>query len=76
VFLILLQQTFVVGLGFLVYIQNSEVIGIVIWFLCLPMLYFNYKTYQLIMKYGLINFITMNADTSEIDVEKGKRWYD
>ena len=73
---IIFQQAFIIGIGLLVYAQSSETFGIVIWFLCLPMLYINYKTYKYVMKFGFIDFITINADTSEIDVKKGKRWYD
>ena len=76
IILIVFQQVFIIGIGFLVYDKSSETVGIVIWFLCLPMLYINYQTYKYIMKHGVINFITINADTSEIDVSKGKRWYD
>lgn len=76
IFIIVLQQALIIGISFLVYAQSSTTIGIVLAFLCLPMLYVNYETYKHIMKYGLINFITINADTSEIDVPKGKRWYD
>ena len=74
--LVILQQGMIIGVGLIVYSQSSLVWGIAIWTLCIPMLYFNKKTYQLIMKHGLINFFTINADTSEIDVPKGSRWYD
>ena len=73
---IILQQAIIVGMGFVVYAQSSPKWAIATWCLCIPMIYLNIKTYKYIMKYGLINFITMNADTSEIDVPKGKRWYD
>ncbi|NNK81789.1 MAG: hypothetical protein HKO92_01575 [Flavobacteriaceae bacterium] len=76
VILIAFQQALIIGIGFLVYVENSNTIGILIWLLCLPMLYLNYKTYKYVMKYGFINFMTINADTSDIDVPKGKRWYD
>lgn len=76
IFLIVLQQAFIFGLGFLVYAQSSEVVGIVVWLLCLPMIYINYKTYKHIMRHGVIKFMTLNADTSDIDVPKGKRLYD
>ena len=76
IILIAFQQAFIIGIGFLVYAESSETVGIVIWFLCLPMLYINYQTYKYIMKHGVINFMTINADTSEIDVPKVKRWYD
>ena len=74
IILIVFQQVFIIGIGLLVYAKSSETLGMVIWFLCLPMLYINYQTYKYIMKHGFINFITINADTSEIDVPKGKRW--
>ena len=76
IILIVFQQVFIIGIGLLVYTKSSEIVGIVIWFLCLPMLYINHQTYKYIMKHGFINFITINADTSEIDVPKGKRWND
>ena len=76
IFLIVIQQGMITGIGLLVYAQSSNIIGILIWLLCIPMLYINYKTYKYIMKYGFINFMTINADTSDIDVPKGKRWYD
>lgn len=76
IFLIVIQQGMIIGIGLLVYAQSSKTIGILIWLLCIPMLYINYKTYKYIMKYGFINFMTINADTSDIDVPKGKRWYD
>lgn len=74
--LILFQQGLIFVIGFLVFTQGSTIGAIVVWLLAIPMLYLNYKTYRLIMKYGIINFITVNADTSEIDVPKGDRWYD
>lgn len=76
IFLIVIQQGMIIGIGLLVYAQSSNIIGILIWLLCIPMLYINYKTYKYIIKYGFINFMTINADTSDIDVPKGKRWYD
>ncbi len=74
--LVIFEQGLVIGIGILVYAQSSLAMAVVIWCLCIPMLYINYQTYKLIMKHGIINFMTMNADTSEIDVPKGKRWYD
>ena len=76
IFLIVIQQGMIIGIGLLVYAQSSKTIGILIWLLCIPMFYINYKTYKYLMKYGFINFMTINADTSDIDVPKGKRWYD
>lgn len=76
IILIIFQQVFIIGIGFLVYSQSSLVVAIIIWCLCIPMLYLNYETYKHIMRYGLINTMAMNADTSELDVPKGKRWYD
>lgn len=76
IFLIVIQQAMIIGIGLLVYAQSSNIIGILILLLCIPMLYINYKTYKYIIKYGFINFMTINADTSDIDVPKGKRWYD
>ena len=76
IILIVIQQGMIIGIGLIVYAQSSNIIGILIWLLCIPMLYINYKTYKYIMKYGFINFMTINADTSDIDVPKGKRWYD
>ena len=73
---VIFQQALIIGIGFLVYAQSSQSVAIVIWCLCIPMLYLNYKTYKHIMKFGLINTMTMNADTSELDVPKGERWYD
>ncbi len=74
--MVIFQQGLIIGIGFLIYAQSSLVVAIIVWCLCIPMLYVNYKTYKYVMKYGVINFVTMNADTSEIDVPKGKRWYD
>ena len=73
---VLSQQGLIIGIGALVYFQSSEILGMLIWILCIPMLYVNYLTARNVMKYGLIDFLTMNVDTSEIDVPKGKRWYD
>ncbi|MEM7163155.1 MAG: hypothetical protein AAF487_12030 [Bacteroidota bacterium] len=74
--LVILQQGLLIVLGILSYAQNINVLAIVFWSLCLPMVYVNYQTYKLILKHGIINFTTMNSDTSEIDVPKGNRWYD
>lgn len=75
ILLIIFQQGLIFVIGFFIYSQGSTTGGIVAWLLAIPMVYLNYKTYQLIMKHGLINFMTMNADTSEIDVPKEERWY-
>ena len=72
---VVFQQAFVIFLGVLVYDATSLAWGILIWLLCVPMLWLNYYTIQYIFKYGIINFMTMNADTSEIDVDKQNRWY-
>jgi hypothetical protein len=72
---IVLQQGLIIGIGLLVSAQTSVFWGRAIWILCIPMVYMNIKTYKNIMKYGLINFMTVNADTSEIDVPKDKRLY-
>ena len=76
VIMIIFQQLMIIGIGFIIYSQSSLIIAIVVWCLCIPMLYVNYKTYLHVMKYGVVNTMTMNADTSEIDVPKGNRWYD
>ena len=76
VIIIILQQAFIVGLGLLIYFENSKAVGILVLLLCLPMIYINYKTYKHIMRHGVIKFLTLNADTSDIDVPKGKRLYD
>jgi hypothetical protein len=76
IFFIIIQHAFVFGLGLIVYAQTSEVLGIAVWLLSIPMIYINYKTYKHIMRHGVIKFMTMNADTSDIDVAKGKRLYD
>ncbi len=73
---VVLQQAMVVSIGFILYATEHLVWGIVIWTLCIPMVYVNFYTCRYIMKYGFINFITMNADTSQIDVPRGMRWYD
>lgn len=74
--MIVFQQGLIVAIGFFIYAQSSLTIAVLVWCLCIPMLYVNYKTYKHVMKYGFINTMTMNADTSDIDVPKGKRWYD
>lgn len=76
IILIILQQGLIFGIGFLIYAQSSLTVAIVVWCLCIPMLFVNYKTYKYVMKHGLIDFFTINADTSEIDVANGKRFYD
>ena len=76
IFFILFQQGFIVVLGYYFYIKEYHGAAVVVWLLCLPMIYINYHTYKFIMKFGLVNYHTINADTSDLDVEKGKRWYD
>jgi len=75
IILVLLQQGLVIFTG-IVALESSLTIGIVIFLICIPMLWVNKMTWKYIHKYGVINFNTINADTSEIDVPKGKRWYD
>lgn len=73
--LIVLQQAILLALG-LIAAEFSFLVAVIIFALCLPMIYINKLTWQYVRKYGVINFYTMNADTSEIDVPKGNRWYD
>lgn len=62
------QQGLLIGLGIIIYGQHGLIWGILIWILTIPMLYFNYWTWKYVFRYGVIKFITANADTSEIDV--------
>ena len=73
--LVLLQQAIVIFIGLLVYDASNLFWGVLVWLLCFPMIYLNYHTYKYIFKFGFINFITINADTSEIDVKVEDRWY-
>ncbi|MFY0643959.1 MAG: hypothetical protein JXR19_05795 [Bacteroidia bacterium] len=70
------QQAFLILMGVVVYYQGPLFLAIIFWSLCLPMLKVNRLTIRYMMRFGFINFITMNADTSQIDVKKGERWYD
>jgi hypothetical protein len=75
IILVLAQQLFVLILALMVMNEN-ETAGMITRVLHIPMLWMNYWTWKYVCKYGSINFATMNADTSEIDVKKGERWYD
>ncbi len=69
------QQAILILSGILLLRDGHLNFAIVLWILCLPMLYLNYQTVKMVFKYGVINFITANADTSEIDVKVEDRWY-
>jgi|GEM_PF-2484342 len=75
VIFIVCQHALLLGLGLVCY-GLSPVLAVIIWLLAFPMIYINKRTYQYVMKYGVFGFISINADTSEIDIEKGKRLYD
>lgn len=75
ILLIAFQQGLIILFG-VMFIRHSIIVGSVIFLLCLPMLWLNKMTWKYIRKYGTINFIAINSDTSEIDIEKGRRWYD
>lgn len=75
VIVIVAQQSFVIGLGFLLYNQEHTIWAILAWLLAIPMIWVNYWTVKYLFKYGFILFITANADTSEIDIPKEKRPY-
>lgn len=70
---VLFQQALIILVGLLVFDKHNETFAYVIWSLCLPLLYLNYLTVKLVFKYGIIDFITINSDTSEIDVPHSKR---
>jgi len=74
-FYIVLQQGFVVGLGYILYAQVELYWAVIVWLLCIPMFWVNKWTWLYVTKYGVINFMTANSDTSEIDVPPGDRWY-
>lgn len=74
--IVIMQQLLLIAFGLLAYDQERFLWAVVIWSLCIPMVYLNKWTIKLVMKYGIINFFTMNADTSELDVPQGARWYD
>jgi len=72
-FFIILQQYVLIGIGLLVYDSGHLFYAILVWLLCIPMIYLNMATWKYIHQYGLIAFITVNADTSEIDVKPEDR---
>ena len=74
IFLVICQQALLIGLGILVYANGIAWLAIGIWLLCLPMLYINKQTYAYVLKNGFFNFMALNADTSELDVPKEKRF--
>jgi len=48
--IVIFQQGFLIGLGALLYEQGLPILAILIWCLCVPMLYRNYSTYHPVMK--------------------------
>lgn len=75
IILIIFQQGLIIVLGLLIYSQNSNAVGLAFFLLCIPMLYINYLTSRYVLKYGIVHFLGINADTSEIDIPKDKRWH-
>lgn len=74
VILCISQQALIVLCAVLAY-DSEPWIGYVVALLCIPMLYVNRLTFLYYRKYGIINMMTMNADTSELDVPEENRWY-
>lgn len=70
----ILQQALVLLFALLAY-DNEPWIGYVVALLVIPMLFINRLTIRYVTKYGIINMMTMNADTSDIDVPEENRWY-